>query len=236
LKGVSGVKSINQLQALVWGGRLESIQLPSPGADFAVVRFLTPEACDKYFKATENGIEIRGDKKSVVFVEKQPGPTSINDVMRNCIDGDASRCVRALDADEEWSDMLLMRLARGKGNVKRDVDRIKRGKTARGVSLLKPSDSSKHFRSNTLTSASTSSSVSAPSTMLSTSSANSTMTSTGKPAQSATPPTPARLLGAFTTRTKTRRVLASSPRAGLLRILPVVDCRAPITGKELGRC
>ncbi|KAF1917353.1 hypothetical protein BDU57DRAFT_447076 [Ampelomyces quisqualis] len=132
LKGVSSVKSINQLQALVWGGRLESVQLPAPGSDFAVVRFLTPEACDKYFKATENGIEIQGDKKSFVFVEKLPGPTSINDVMRNCIEGDASRCVRALDAEEDWSDMLLMKLARGKGAAKRDVDRIKQGKTARG--------------------------------------------------------------------------------------------------------
>lgn len=136
LKGVSDVKSINQLQALVWGGRLESIALPSPGSDFAVVRFLTPEACEKYYKATENGIEVQGDmKKSLVFVEKQPGPTSINDVMRNCIEGDASRCVRAMDAEEDWSDILLMKLARGKGQIKREVDRIKRGKTARGVSL-----------------------------------------------------------------------------------------------------
>ncbi|KAH7067795.1 hypothetical protein FB567DRAFT_457859 [Paraphoma chrysanthemicola] len=132
LKGVSGIKSINQLQALVWGGRLESISMPSSGSDFAVVRFLTPEACEKYFQATENGIEIQGDKKTIVFVEKQPSPTSINDVMRNCIESDASRCVLALDADEDWSDMLLMKLAKGKSTAKREVDRIKRGKTARG--------------------------------------------------------------------------------------------------------
>jgi hypothetical protein len=136
LKGVSGVRSINELQALVWGGRLESIAMPSPGSDFAVVKFLTPEACEKYFKATENGIQVQGDlKKAIILVEKQPGPSSINDVMRNCIDGDASRCVRALDAEEDWSDMLLMKLARGKATMKREVDRIKRGKTARGVSF-----------------------------------------------------------------------------------------------------
>jgi hypothetical protein len=135
LKGVSGVKNINELQALVWGGRLESIAMPVPGSEFAVVRFLTPEACDKYFKATENGIEVQGDKKTVIFVEKQPGPSSINDVMRNCIEGDASRCVRALDAEEGWSDQKLMKLARGQGASKREVDRIKQGKTARGVSI-----------------------------------------------------------------------------------------------------
>jgi hypothetical protein len=109
--------------------------MPAPGSDFAVVRFLTPEACDKYFKATGNGIEVKGEKKTVVFVEKQPGPTSINDVMRNCTEGDASRCVRALDAEEDWSDTVLMKLARGKGVNKREVDRIKQGKNARGVSL-----------------------------------------------------------------------------------------------------
>jgi hypothetical protein len=109
--------------------------MPAPGSDFAVVRFLTPDACDKYFKATKNGIEIPGDKKVVVFVEKQPGPTSVNDVMRNCTESDASRCVRALDAEEDWSDTLLMKLARGKGALKREVDRIKQGKTARGVCL-----------------------------------------------------------------------------------------------------
>jgi hypothetical protein len=109
--------------------------MPAPGADYAVVRFLTPEACDKYFAATENGIEVQRDKKAVIFVEKQPGPSSINDVMQNCIDGDASRCVRALDAEEGWSDLQLMKLARGSGASKREVDRIKQGKTARGVSL-----------------------------------------------------------------------------------------------------
>lgn len=131
------MRSINELQALVWGGRLESLQLPTPGSDFAVVRFLTPEACEKYFKATENGIEIEGDKKAVIFVEKQPGPSSINDVVRNCTEGEATRCVRALDAEEDWSDHLLMRLARGKDRVKREVDCIKQGKTARGVSRSK---------------------------------------------------------------------------------------------------
>lgn len=135
LKGVSGLTSINQLQALIWGGRIESISMPEAGSDFALVRFLTPEACQKYYEATENGIEVAGDKKGVVFVERTAGPNSINDVIRNCIEGDATRCVRAVGVDEDWSDMALMKLARGKGQTKREVDRIKRGKTPKGVSL-----------------------------------------------------------------------------------------------------
>ncbi|KAF2864744.1 hypothetical protein BDV95DRAFT_632715 [Massariosphaeria phaeospora] len=137
LKGVSGVTSLNLLQGLVWGGRMEALSLPEPGSDYALVKFLTAEGCQKYFDATENGIELApdkapGGKKTVVFVEQQPGPNSINDVLRNCIEGDATRCVRAYDADEDWSDMALLKLARGKSQIKREVDRIKRGKTGRG--------------------------------------------------------------------------------------------------------
>ncbi|KAH8724279.1 hypothetical protein GQ44DRAFT_618625 [Phaeosphaeriaceae sp. PMI808] len=132
LKGVSGIKSINEIQALVWGGRIESIVLPNSGSDFAVVRFLTAEGCETYLKATANGIEVLGNKKMVVFVEKQPGPSSINDVIRHCIESDTSRCVRAIDAKEDWSDKELMTLARGKSATKREVDCIKHGKTARG--------------------------------------------------------------------------------------------------------
>ncbi|KAF2677891.1 hypothetical protein K458DRAFT_436284 [Lentithecium fluviatile CBS 122367] len=132
LKNVSSFTSINQLQALVWGGRLESISMPEPSSGYTLVKFLKPADCAKYFDATENGIVIPGEKKTVVFVEKQRGPNSINDVIRNCIEGDASRCVRAVDAEEDWSDMVLLKLAKGKGQMKREVDRIKRGKTARG--------------------------------------------------------------------------------------------------------
>jgi len=109
--------------------------MPTPGSGYALVKFLTAVACSKYFDATENGIEVPGEKKTVIFVEKQPGPNSTNDVIRNCIEGDTSRCVRAYDADEDWEDMALLRLANGKGQMKREVDRIKRGKTSRGVSI-----------------------------------------------------------------------------------------------------
>jgi hypothetical protein len=109
--------------------------MPPLGTSSALVRFLEPEACDRYFKTTENGIEIQGDKKALVLVEKQPGPTSINDTIRGCTDGDVTRCVRAVDVDDDdWNDVSLMKIARGKGALKREVDTIKRGKTARGVS------------------------------------------------------------------------------------------------------
>lgn len=110
--------------------------MPEPGSDHALVKFLTPKACQTYLDATENGIEVQGGtKKTIIFVDKQSGPNSINDVIQNCIDGDASRCVRATGADDDWSDGALLKLARGKQQAKRDVDRIKQGKTPRGVSV-----------------------------------------------------------------------------------------------------
>jgi hypothetical protein len=109
--------------------------MPETGSEHALVKFLTPDACQAYLDATENGIEIQGDtKKTVIFVDRQPEPSSINDVIQNCIDSDASRCIRASGADEDWSNHMLFRLARGKQQPPRDVDCIKQGKTGHGVS------------------------------------------------------------------------------------------------------
>ncbi|KAF2191511.1 hypothetical protein K469DRAFT_808967 [Zopfia rhizophila CBS 207.26] len=130
LRNVSTITSINKLQSLVWGGKLEFLSL-DPGKSFALVKFMTAEGCAKFFDATENGIKIPGET-AVVFVEKRPGPNSVNDVLRNMTEGDASRCVRALDADEDWKNAALLTLAKGKGKDKREVDRIKRGKTGEG--------------------------------------------------------------------------------------------------------
>ncbi|KAE8826348.1 hypothetical protein CFE70_006684 [Pyrenophora teres f. teres 0-1] len=137
LKGVSGVTSINQLQALVWGGRLESISMSETGPSTAVVKFLSPTDCDKYHKETANGIKVIGDMKTVVIeVEKTDGPNSINDVIRNCIEKGTTRCVRATGAIEK-DDKTLMKLARGNSQVnKREVDRIRRGKNARGHAYI----------------------------------------------------------------------------------------------------
>ncbi|EUC48002.1 hypothetical protein COCMIDRAFT_34565 [Bipolaris oryzae ATCC 44560] len=133
LKGVSAVTNINQLQALVWGGRLESISMPEPGSSNALVKFLTPDGCKKYHADTINGIEVVGDKKSaVVFVELAEGPNSTNDIIQGCIDNGMTRCVRAI-GKVDYTDAQLMELAKGKSQVnKRVVDRIKHGKNARG--------------------------------------------------------------------------------------------------------
>lgn len=137
LKGLAptGIKTIHKLQSLVWGGRLEKISLPDPSSGHVYVKFLTSEACQKYLDATKNGLEICDQ---IILVDKTEGPSSTNDVIRYCIESDATRCIRAVGADDDWSDLMLMKLARGIAKTsKREVDRILHGVTAHGVRLLR---------------------------------------------------------------------------------------------------
>jgi hypothetical protein len=137
LRGVNGL-ALSEVTPLIWGGALESLIIP-PASDTAVVRFLTPTACTTYLATTVNGIIIPADPskpsapKKLILVEPQLGPCSINDVIQSCIDAEQTRCVRALGADDDWSDAALMKLALGPDKAKRDVERIKKGRTAKGV-------------------------------------------------------------------------------------------------------
>lgn len=139
LKGVRGL-TLSDLTPLVWGGALESLIIP-PASDVATVKFLTPNACTTYLAATSNGIVIPADPskpsapQKLVFVEPQPSPNSINDMIQACIDTEQTRCVRAMGVDVDWSDAALMKLALGTDRAsKRDVERIKKGTNAKGVS------------------------------------------------------------------------------------------------------
>ncbi|USP77602.1 hypothetical protein yc1106_04876 [Curvularia clavata] len=137
LKGVAAVTNINKLQALVWGGKLESISMPEPGSSTAIVKFLTADGCKKYYEETMNGIEAVGDyQKFVVFVELAEGPNSTNDVIQSCIDRDITRCVRAT-GDVQFTGAQLMDIARGRGQSnKREVDCIKQAKNSRGYNYV----------------------------------------------------------------------------------------------------
>lgn len=109
--------------------------MPEDGSANAAVKFLTTASCQAYLDATKNGIEIQGDtKKTIIFVDMQAEPSSINDVIQNCIDKDVTRCIRAIGADDDWSNSALFKLARGKQSTRRVVDGVRQGKTEQGVS------------------------------------------------------------------------------------------------------
>ena len=99
LKGVQSIKSIHGIQALVWGGPIESIAMKDADSTFATVMFFSVEACQKYFEATRNGIRLPGSPERLVSVERVLGPHSVGDILENCITVDATRCVRACHED-----------------------------------------------------------------------------------------------------------------------------------------
>lgn len=100
-----------------------------------MVKFLTAEACQKYFEETEKGVVFgSGEKKTVVFVEKSVSPNSSNKFIDAAVRDGATRCVQAIGADESLSETFLMELARGKAQRKREMDRIRHGTTSSGVS------------------------------------------------------------------------------------------------------
>ncbi|KAH7115137.1 hypothetical protein B0J11DRAFT_444737 [Dendryphion nanum] len=132
LKGIARDSSLHQLQAMVWGGPLEKIAIPEPGQAHTMVKFMTVEGCSKFAKDTRRGILLPGGQNKMIFVELVPGPNSVNDALQAFIDHGITRCIRAVDADDDWGTVALNRLALGTDKVKRDIDIIKQGKTDKG--------------------------------------------------------------------------------------------------------
>jgi len=89
---------------------------------------MTGEACEAYFKSTSNGIKVPGDENTLVLVDLHPAPNSVNDLLGRMIEGGNTRCVRALGADEEWSDAQLKTIIRANLRTP-ELDKIVRGRT-----------------------------------------------------------------------------------------------------------
>ena len=95
----------------------------------AYVRFTSGDACDAYCAKYPNGLtfKFRG-RAHTVFVDKCKEVDVVSGMLQGYIDCGASRCVRAIGADENWGMGALKKLAEGKsrkGKVENitDVDR-----------------------------------------------------------------------------------------------------------------
>jgi len=108
------------VSTLVWGGDIEHIEHVD-GNSSAKVRFVDAKACQIYFEKTANGINYppRAGTGKAVWVELA---TEVEPLSGNLLDAierrEATRCVRAIGVDTEWSIDALTRLAEG---AKRDV-------------------------------------------------------------------------------------------------------------------
>jgi hypothetical protein len=97
----------------------------------AYVRFTSGDACDKYCENYRNGLTLRyRGRLYTICVDKCTEVDIISGMLQGYIDCGASRCVRAIGADEDWSMGALRKLAEGKsrkGKVENITDVYRNG-------------------------------------------------------------------------------------------------------------
>lgn len=126
--------TVANIQAFVWGGRIEKIEY-TPGNSYAWILFMRGQDCEKYYRDTANGIE-HPDGNRTIWVELGDA-VSVNETLRGFYDAGHTRCVRAVGADEDWGETALVKLASAK---KRKLERIVNGANPKGVSVCCSND------------------------------------------------------------------------------------------------
>ena len=113
---------VTLVQSLISGGAIDNLVLATPG--IAYVTFTSGDACDKFCDKYTNGLTFKHKGRShVVFVDKGKDIDVISGMLQGYIDCGASRCVRAIGADDDWGMKALQKLAEGRTS-KRKVENI----------------------------------------------------------------------------------------------------------------
>lgn len=111
------------VQSLIHGGSIDDMLLMT-ASRVAYVRFTSGDACDTYCAKYPNGLMFKHKGRSyTVLVEKCKDVDVISGMLQGYIHCGASRCVRAIGADEDWGMGALKKLAEGKSR-KRKVENI----------------------------------------------------------------------------------------------------------------
>ncbi|KAI9809554.1 MAG: hypothetical protein M1827_006789 [Pycnora praestabilis] len=120
------------VQSLVFYGGVEAINY-TPSNSSAIVHFLDPAECMKYYKATSNGlVVIMGTnpiREHVIFVELSREVDPVGGLLKAMIENGATRCVRAVGVGEDLDIATLAKLAAAKG---RKVEFMESGKNVTG--------------------------------------------------------------------------------------------------------
>ena len=111
------------VQALISGGTVDEYTL-RPSGTTAYVTFTTGDACNNYCNKYPNGITFNyKGRRCEAFVSKTSEVNVISGKLQGYLDCDATRCVRVVGADHDWSMAALKRLAEGKRRT-RQVEAI----------------------------------------------------------------------------------------------------------------
>jgi hypothetical protein len=114
LTGLPAGSDLTMVQSLISGGVIDNYNI-SPAGSTAYVTFTSGDACDKFHDKYPNGITFKHRGKAhTVFVDKSKDVDVVSDMLQGYLDCGASRCVRAVGADEDWGMGALYKLAYGK--------------------------------------------------------------------------------------------------------------------------
>lgn len=113
LTGLPASTDLTLVQSLISGGAIDTYSL-SPVGHTAYVTFTTGDACDAFYDRYPNGIAFKNEGKSyTAFVDKAKEVDVVSGMLQGHLDCGATRCVRAVNVDEDWGMRALHRLAEG---------------------------------------------------------------------------------------------------------------------------
>ncbi|KAL8855069.1 MAG: hypothetical protein Q9221_000266 [Calogaya cf. arnoldii] len=129
LTGIPPGATPSLVASFVFGGPLERIHV---GDSSALVTFLRGDDADKYYEATGNGLDYEKDgKKYVIITETTTEVNPISGILREYIEKEFTRCVRAVGVDAEWTAVALQEVAARKGRkVEKIVDSLNASKAS----------------------------------------------------------------------------------------------------------
>lgn len=118
--------------SLVYGGPLESIRVTD--GKVAFVTFLRPEDAMKYYEATANDLLFKKDgAEHIIMTQLGKDVNPVSGVLKEWIEKEFTRCVRAVGVDEDWTIEALNETATKKG---RKIEKVVDGTNKSGVSFL----------------------------------------------------------------------------------------------------
>ncbi|KAL8738564.1 MAG: hypothetical protein Q9181_000671 [Wetmoreana brouardii] len=130
LTGIPTSSTATDVAALVYGGPLESIAV---GTSTAFTSFLHAQDADKYYEATGNDLVFKKDGvEHVVSTQMSKEVNPVSGILREYIEKEFTRCVRAIGVDKEWTMKYLHETAARKG---RKVEKIIDGVNMRSVTF-----------------------------------------------------------------------------------------------------
>ncbi|KAL8678508.1 MAG: hypothetical protein Q9186_005144 [Xanthomendoza sp. 1 TL-2023] len=132
LTGIPTGASPTLVASFVFGGPLEQIQVNERSA---YVTFLRDEDAAKYYEATGNGLLYKKDDvEHVIMTEMTQEVNPVSGILREYIEKEFTRCVRAIGVEEDWTMRALHETAARKG---RRVEKIVDGLNASKVSATR---------------------------------------------------------------------------------------------------